>query len=98
MQLYNSIDKYQCDIFIPSMNLVIECDGDYWHGNMKKYDNWNNLNQNQKIQKIKDYVRTNELRQNGFKVWRLWESDIHNMSISSFKNQLNFLFTYEAVA
>ena len=22
---------YQCDIFIPSMNLVIECDGDYWH-------------------------------------------------------------------
>ncbi len=23
---------YQCDILIPLMNLVIECDGDYWHG------------------------------------------------------------------
>ncbi len=22
---------YQCDILIPSINLVIECDGDYWH-------------------------------------------------------------------
>lgn len=39
--------SYQCDILIPSMNLVIECDGNYWH----KYPIGNEL----------DHIRTLEL-------------------------------------
>jgi G:T-mismatch repair DNA endonuclease (very short patch repair protein) len=79
---------YQCDIFLPEQNVVIECDGDYWHGNLEVYDNWNNLSQKQKVQKIKDYLRTNELLYKGFKVLRLWESEINKMNLNNFLNKL----------
>lgn len=66
--------SYQCDIFIPSMNLVIECDGDYWH----KYP----------IGRDIDKIRTKELIEKGFKVFRLWECEIKKMNVSIFKNRL----------
>ena len=65
---------YQCDILIPSMNLVIECDGDYWH----KYP----------IGLEKDHIRTKELIEKGFKVIRLWEHEIKVMSIKNFKKEI----------
>ena len=65
---------YQCDILIPSMNLVIECDGDYWH----KYPVGNEI----------DHVRTSELINKGFKVLRLWEFEIKKMELNDFKNKL----------
>jgi very-short-patch-repair endonuclease len=65
---------YQCDILIPSMNLVIECDGDYWH----KYP----------IGREIDYVRTKELIEKGFKVLRLWEHEIKKMDINSFEERM----------
>lgn len=65
---------YQCDILIPSMNLVIECDGDYWH----KYP----------VGLEKDHIRTKELIEKGFKVLRLWEFEINAMTIKHFENKL----------
>ena len=65
---------YQCDILIPSINLVIECDGDYWH----KYPVGNDI----------DHIRTSELLQKGFKVLRLWENEIKVMDLNKFKNML----------
>lgn len=65
---------YQCDILIPAMNLVIECDGNYWH----KYP----------VGLEKDHIRTKELIEKGFKVLRLWEFEINEMSIDNFKNKL----------
>ena len=65
---------YQCDILIPSMNLVIECDGNYWH----KYPIGNDL----------DHIRTKELIEKGFKVLRLWEFEIKDMELNQFKNKL----------
>jgi len=65
---------YQCDILIPSMNLVIECDGDYWH----KYP----------IGLERDHIRTKELLEKGFKVLRLWECEIRNMNLNEFKRRL----------
>lgn len=65
---------YQCDILIPSMNMVIECDGDYWH----KYPIGNDL----------DHIRTSELLKGGFKVLRLWEFEINNMTIEEFERRL----------
>lgn len=65
-QYMNQIEHaYQCDILIPSMKMVIECDGDYWH----KYP----------VGLDKDHVRTQELVGNGFKVLRLWEHEINSM-------------------
>jgi very-short-patch-repair endonuclease len=68
---------YQCDILIPSLNMVIECDGNYWH----KYPVGNNI----------DHIRTKELLEKGFKVLRLWEIDIWKMDIEEFENRLGDL-------
>jgi very-short-patch-repair endonuclease len=57
------------------MDLVIECDGNYWH----KYPVGNEI----------DHIRTSELIAKGFKVLRLWESEIKNLSLSDFQNKLN---------
>lgn len=67
---------YQCDILIPSMNLVIECDGDYWH----KYPIGNDL----------DHIRTKELIEKGFKVLRLWEFEIKKMNLNDFNERLEW--------
>ncbi len=75
---------YQCDIFIPSLNLIIECDGCYWHNcpfcHISKNIETNNLD--------KDKLRTIELKQKGFKVLRLWEHDIKNLDIDKFEQIL----------
>lgn len=79
--------RYQCDLFIPSMNLIIEIDGDYWHGNIKN-PKFKTLNEHQIKAIEKDKIRTKELREKGFKVLRLWESDIEDMNINEFKERL----------
>ena len=77
--------SYQCDILIPSMNLIIETDGCYWHGCKicnKKFNN------HQLKQIKKDKIRTKELRQKGFKVIRIWEHDIKKMKLNDFKERM----------
>lgn len=69
-QHMNIEHSYQCDILIPSMNIVIECDGDYWH----RYP----------IGRDIDRIRTSELIREGFKVLRLWEHDIKTIDINKF--------------
>lgn len=66
--------SYQCDIFIPAMELIIECDGDYWH----KYP----------IGRDIDNIRTKELIEKGFKVLRLWEREIKVMDINDFEEKV----------
>lgn len=65
---------YQCDILIPAMNLVIECDRDYWHA----YPTGRDI----------DHIRTKELLEKGFKVLRLWECEIKKLSLEQFKEKL----------
>lgn len=73
--LYLHIEHdYQVDIFIPSKNLVIECDGDYWH----KYSEGKEI----------DRIRTKELEEKGFKILRLWEREIKGMTLEEFKSKL----------
>lgn len=73
-QYMNIEHGYQCDIYIPSINLVIECDGDYWH----KYPTGREI----------DHIRTSELIKKGFKVLRLWEHEIRVMNINQFSSRL----------
>ena len=76
---------YQCDILIPSMNLVIECDGDYWHGDIIRFPNPNEM-QSKQIEE--DKIRTQELIESGFRVLRLWEHEIKVMELNDFKERL----------
>lgn len=68
----NITHGYQCDMFIPSKNLVIECDGDYWH--------------NYPIGREIDRIRTQEMIEKGYRVLRLWENEIQKMDINTLKN------------
>ena len=74
------LNSYQCDILIPVQKnkehfikqpIVIECDGDYWHS--------------YPVGREIDHIRTSELISKGFKVLRLWESDIRIMDINKLK-------------
>jgi very-short-patch-repair endonuclease len=79
--------QYRCDIFIPDLNLVIEADGNYFHGNPEFFTK-DRLNPRQLKQIELDKARTSELLQEGFKVLRLWENEINKMSIENFKERL----------
>lgn len=74
-QYINIKHGYQCDILIPSMNIVLEADGNYWH----KYPVGNDI----------DKIRTKELIEKGFKVLRLWESEINIINLEEFKTRLS---------
>ena len=63
--------SYQCDIFVPSLKLVIECDGDYWH----KYPIGTDI----------DHIRTKELKDKGFNILRLWEHEIRGINKEELK-------------
>lgn len=62
---------YQCDFFIKDFNMIIECDGDYWHN----YPDYRDI----------DLIRTQELRDKKYKVLRLWERDIKKLKLDDFK-------------
>jgi G:T-mismatch repair DNA endonuclease (very short patch repair protein) len=81
---------YQCDISIPiqkriTQKIILECDGDWWHGNEEIYPN---LTEAQRCQRELDYIRTKELKEAGFKVIRLWEHEIKNLDLTIFKNKI----------
>ena len=73
-QYYLKDIHHYCDVFIPSKNIIIEFQGDYWHGNPLKYSD-DELSEYQKKKVIKD----NELREycseNGINLIEVWESD-----------------------
>jgi len=92
-------NAYQCDIFIPVQKsktffikqpIIIEADGDYWHGNINHFRN-KILTDKQKEQIKIDFLRTQQLTEKGFKVVRLWESDIKNLDLTIFKNKIGIL-------
>lgn len=72
------IDKYIVDGYSPDTNTIYEFNGDYWHGNPKKYNN-NDLNIN--IGKTfgelykKTLERENCLKELGYRLVSIWESD-----------------------
>lgn len=82
---------YQADILVPSMNLVIECYGDFFHCRPDKY--------NAEYKCFKDSMTAEErwkqdaaieqeLIEKGFRVIVLWEHEIKKMSLNDFKNVL----------
>lgn len=82
----NILHGYQCDLFVPALNLIIECDGDYWHGNPAFFKD---LNDRQKKQRERDVLRTKELNAKGYNVLRLWECDIRKMNLETFAIMLS---------
>lgn len=80
------LKKYYVDFYIPKYKMIIEVYGDYWHVNPEIYDVFENdknkkpLNDNQRehIYSKYDETRNKELESYGYKVFVLWEKDIHD--------------------
>ena len=73
------------------MNLIIECDGDAFHFNPKKYKPEDKIFRNGMTAQERwnlDSTRTSELIEKGFKVLRLWEFEIKAMKLNEFKEKI----------
>lgn len=85
--------SYQYDFGIKDKKILIEVDGDYWHGNPNYY-NENGSNEKKKLNKIQMNKINRDIEKNswaisrGFKLIRIWEEDINN---GSFIHKLNTL-------
>ena len=82
--------SYQFDFGIKDKKLLIEVDGDYWHGNPKLY-NKDGSNGKRKLNEIQlekietDKEKTDWAESRGFKLLRIWEDEIKN---GNFQNKI----------
>lgn len=67
--------NYQYDFKIKNKRILIEVDGDYWHGNPKKYTILNHIQMNKQK---RDKEKTEFAEKHNFKLYRIWESDIYD--------------------
>ncbi len=78
-----NIGYYNCDYVVN--DIIIEVQGDYWHGNSKIYNDFDNIQQ----KNIKrDNRKFKYLSSNGYKILYLWEYDLKN-NIEYCKNLIN---------
>jgi G:T-mismatch repair DNA endonuclease (very short patch repair protein) len=65
---------HYCDVYIPSKNLIVEFQGDYWHGNPKKYTKEElsdyQLEKVEKDEKLRAYCAEHNIG-----LIEVWESD-----------------------
>lgn len=63
------------DFYLKDKNVLIECDGDYWHGNPKFFEKLNEI----QIKNVRnDKFKTELAMDCGFELLRFWEYEIHN--------------------
>jgi very-short-patch-repair endonuclease len=63
IEQYNLGNKFALDFFLPEYNIVIECDGDYWHRRPEAIG--------------RDKSRNAYIKACGFPLFRFWESEIN---------------------
>lgn len=67
-------EKFVVDAFIPERGLVIQFDGDYWHGNRDKFSN---LDARQSKRVALDKSQDAYMRKCGLRILRFWECIVH---------------------
>lgn len=68
-------NKFLVDVFIPSKNIVIQWDGNYWHGKNIKYKD---MDGRQKKRHRLDKSQDNYMKKAGITILRFWEDEVHN--------------------
>lgn len=88
---YKMFDKFLVDFFIVSSNLVIQCDGDYWHGHISKLKN--GIPDKRQDRRMK-YDRSQDayLEKRGVIVIRFWEHSILNNKEDVYDNIRKTIF------
>lgn len=74
--VYSSImSKFQYDFKIKNERILIEVDGDYWHGNPNLYKSFNDI---QLKMKCRDKEKEEFAKAHNFKLLRIWVSELDN--------------------
>ena len=63
------------DFYLPKLNLIIEIDGDFWHGNPDKYEKDELRGHQKRAQRVDEY-KTKWALMHSIPILRFWESDI----------------------
>tara|TARA_B100001059_G_C17834983_1_gene587410 strand:- start:500 stop:1447 length:948 start_codon:yes stop_codon:yes gene_type:complete len=84
------LGKYQYDFGCKDKRILIEVQGDYWHGNEDLFnedgsDGKRKLNNNQINKKIIDIEKKEFADKHNLKLYVIWEADINNDNFSSLK-------------
>jgi G:T-mismatch repair DNA endonuclease (very short patch repair protein) len=95
------VDSKICDIYIPSLNLIIEYFGDYWHCNPNKYnEDYFNQKKSMSAKEIWDYdkMKIDLIINYGYNLEVIWETELksNNNKIITILNKYdtnNKLFT-----
>ena len=66
-------EKFIVDAYLPQCRLVVQFDGDYWHGNPRMFST---LDSRQKRRAALDKSQDSYLRKCGMRVLRIWGSDL----------------------
>lgn len=67
-------DRYIFDFYLTDFNFVIECQGDYWHGNPEYFSEFNEI---QLKNLERDKRKIDYLQENNIKSLYLWENEIY---------------------
>lgn len=67
------LDGFDYDFYIPAKNLLIEVDGDYWHGHPDKFPE---LNAMQRKNQGLDRLKMKHASDRNYQLLRFWETDI----------------------
>jgi G:T-mismatch repair DNA endonuclease (very short patch repair protein) len=73
------VDSKICDVYIPSLNLIIEYFGDYWHCNPKKYESdFFNKKKSKFAWELWDYdkKKIDLIKSYGYNLEVVWEGDL----------------------
>lgn len=76
------------DFYVNSKNLIIECYGDFWHGNPKFLNENNFTHKNRKVRDVWEYDKNKKeiFERNGYKYLFFWEDDINDNLIKIKEN------------
>ena len=66
-------NKFCVDVYIPKYNLIIQWDGNYWHGKGKKYED---LDPRVKKRVDLDKSQNSYFKKSGYAVLRFWEDEV----------------------
>lgn len=76
---YTLNNKFRVDFYFPKRNLIVECDGDYWHANPVKHAGKSLRTAQVRTLKLDNaknaYIGT--IDDGSWKLMRLWETDIN---------------------
>jgi very-short-patch-repair endonuclease len=85
-----NVEGFDYDFYIPSKNMLIEVDGDYWHSNPIKFTVLNNM---QKKNKGLDKLKNIHAERHNYTLQRFWEHDINNNRIEVIQKLINLITT-----